>query len=383
MQDIVFEISKHIHNPPLKILLKLLGTKLYNYVKITEFTKPYSKYITNKRIKLFPDLLMLDISYYPEDMNLDYSNEYYTTLTELPTQLKVLNIEGNQRITDENIWYLPLKKLICNNNITDNAVKHLTQLEVLNCGIYRKITEEGIKDLNLKSFIGMYKIRNITHMTNLRYLYIDKSDTIITNNEMKHLNLISLYAPEHITDEGIKHMKLHRLSGTRISSELLQKLNLYRLGNIFSDLKYDDIKHMNLHSLVIYGKLIDISKFKLHMLSLKSIFDTPNYIMNNVIGDYLEPCRNKSNITINDDMVKNMDLKYIEIYDTSCITDEAFKNMKPFVIRTGGMNDIEGKYINRDNLERIVLSKPCISYTGNKNIRKMKFVSAYDNGSLF
>lgn len=381
MQDIVFEISKHIHNPPLKILLKLLGTKLYNYVKITEFTKPYSKYLTNKRIKLFPDLLTLDISYYLEDMNLDYSNEYYTTLTELPTQLKVLNIEGNQRITDENIWYLPLKKLICNNNITDNAVKHLTQLEVLNCGIYRMITEEGIKDLNLKSFIGACNIKNITHMTNLRYLYINKRDSIITNNEMKHLNLISLYAPEHITDEGIRHMKLHRLSGTKISSELLQKLNLYRLGNIYNELKYDDIKHMNLHSFVLYGKLIDISKFKLHMLSIKNIRHTSNFIAND--NNYMEPCRNKSNITINDDIIKDMDLKYFELYDTSCITDDAFKTMKPFVIKTGGMNDIDGKYINRDNLERIVLSKPCISYTGNKNIRKMKFVSAYDNGSLF
>lgn len=365
MQDIVFEISKHIHNPPLKILLKLLGTKLYNYVKITDFMKPYSKYLTNKRIKLFPNLLILDISYYPEDMNLDYSNDYYTTLTELSTQLKVLNIEGNQRITDDNIWYLPLKTLICNNNITDNAVKHLTQLEVLNCSMNRNISDEGIKDMNLTKLIisntnnitGRY-IKNMTKLNKLKYV-----SSSITNNDIKDMKLKDLSAPSHINDDGIKTMKLHQLYGTNISNELLSKFNLYSLNLIKSFLiqtNYEliNINHMNLHKLILNNIDIDISKLKLHMLKLYS-----------------------SNI--NDDMIKNMDLKYIEINNTCSITDDAFKTMKPFVIKTGGMNDIDGKYINRDNLERIVLSKPCISYTGNKNIRKMKLVSAYDNGSLF
>lgn len=366
MQDIVFEISKHIHKPPLKILLKLLGTKLYNYVKIIEFNKPYSKYLTNKRIKLFSDLLTLDISYYPEDMNLDYSNEYYTTLTELPTQLRVLNIEGNQRITDENIWYLPLKTLICNNNITDDAVKHLAQLEVLNCSMNRNISDEGIKDMNLTKLIIINNTNNITgryikNMTKLNKLkYISNS---ITNNDIKDMKLKDLSAPGHINDNGIRTMKLHQLYGTNISNELLSKLNLNSLNLIKSFLNQTNyesinINHMNLHKLTLNNIDIDITKFKLHVLSLNST-------------------------NINDDMIKNMDLKYISINNTCSITDEAFKNMKPFVIKTGGMNDIDGKYINRDNLERIVLSKPCISYTGNKNIRKMKFVSAYDNGSLF
>jgi hypothetical protein len=127
--------------------------------------------------------------------------------------VKLLNISGNNNITDEGIKHMMLHTFdpSGNRNITDNGIKHM-MLHTLSANV-TNITDEGIKHMMLHALdISPY----------------------ITDEGIKHMNLYYLHATAttKITDEGIRHMKLHTL-----------------YISYFSGITEDGIKDMKLHTL--------------------------------------------------------------------------------------------------------------------------------------
>src|SRR5438445_1970588 len=96
--------------------------------------------------------------------------------------------------------------------LSNSILKNYKYITKLSTYMNNKITDEGIKHMKLHTlFVSNDNITDegIKHM-NLRKLFAYSNN--ITDNGISHMNLHTLYAAsDHITNKGISHMKLHTL----------------------------------------------------------------------------------------------------------------------------------------------------------------------------
>ncbi len=197
-----------------KLSLKQVNKTIRSRIKIKEIPNDFCHLLNDKILKLFPDL-------------------------------QILNARGpSSSITDEGLKHMNLLHTLdasLNTNITNEGIKHL-DLYVLQITYNDKITDDGIKN-----------------MKNLYYLDITFCNNI-TDASLIHLNIHTLIVNTTITNNGIRHMKLHTLNvngNNNITDEGIKHMNLYILHACGCNSKITDkgIKYMNLQELHVDGNL--------------------------------------------------------------------------------------------------------------------------------
>ena len=155
---------------------KDLYQKILNYLSLGQILK--AKYINKEVHNFINNNFRLKTYVYPKT-NLDLINKhiYY---------LKVINIEGDKIIKDDNIKYnKKLRILILPKNIkiTDEGLKYLANIHALNLGCNTNITDEGLKYLTNIHTLNLHDNENITddglkYLKNIKELWFNQNKLI-------------------------------------------------------------------------------------------------------------------------------------------------------------------------------------------------------------
>lgn len=240
---------------------------------------------------------------------LDLSNhrtDFDDRLLKLLTNLTILDISDNDKITDKSLKFLTnLRSLHASNNIkiTDNSVKFLTNLTFINLGMDSKITDKSIKLLKNLTSINLEINKNITNnslinltnivslnlygnklitdnllktLTNISYLNLEFNDKI-TDNSLKlltNMTYLNLNVNKNITDKSLGLLKnltfLELVDNENISDKSVSLLTNLTFLNLSSNIKITtksivmltNIKNLDLTDNKIISKsiLLKISK---------------------------------------------------------------------------------------------------------------------------
>jgi|SaaInlStandDraft_4_1057021.scaffolds.fasta_scaffold05133_5 hypothetical protein len=166
-------------------------------------------------------------------------------------------------INDDNLQkfkYLNDLDISCNNNATNNGIKHL-QLHTLSISCNKMITNEGIKHMHKTLRILCIACSNLITDEGLKDLQLHTLyipyNKLITNKGIRHMQLHTLHVSRNkiITNEGIRHMRhslhvLHADGSCKITDEGIKDMNLTELNASHNkNITNEGIKDMNLTEL--------------------------------------------------------------------------------------------------------------------------------------
>src|SRR3989344_5871608 len=178
----------------------------------------------------------------------------------------------------------------------------IDKLDALN---NNKITNEGIKHMKLHT-LNASNSKITDEGIKYMQLHILHASYYMTDEGIKHMQLHTLYASYNMTDEGIKHMHLHTLhaSNSQITDEGIKHMQLHTLDASNSKITDEGIKYMQLHTLnASWSKITDkgIKHMQLHTLNASKY--------------------------MTDEGIKHMQLHTLGARDSK-ITDEGIKHMQ-------------------------------------------------------
>lgn len=198
--------------------------------------------INDNVLSFYPNLHLLDASNNPNitdngvkhlrlhtlNANVRFYNNYSVDTDSIALFNKHKNY--NNRISNEAIINMPLKRLFASNNIsiTDHAIKQLPNLILLDASYNEMITDEGIK--GLKNIIELRANGNseitdkgVCDLITLQVLEVN-SNRSVTDKGLEKLQLKKLCACWNInvTDNGIKHMNLKVLEASHNCNILIK-----------------------------------------------------------------------------------------------------------------------------------------------------------------
>lgn len=294
------------------------------------------------------------------------------------SNLKKLNASGSSGINQKGIYGIDLIKLNVsyNNKITD--ISFMTNLKTLYVAhpffdyTFTNICQRSIDKLNLKVLYANNNkdIYNLSHMTNLKILCINNSDSgngyyiykladksKIDQNEIKKLDLSILNISNNPTIVDVSHMSnlryLYADNDSGVDQNGIRNLNL-ELLSVSNNPNIIDVSHMRRLKYLYANGISGINLCGIQSLELLSVSNNKNIVdVSYMLG--LKCLYAEGDCGIDNNGIRNLKLVELHIKNNEKIS-------KVSHITTLKILDCSYNYITRDEIKYLALVPPCSKY---------------------